>query len=146
MHAAMTAGAEIDLLGLTRGWRLLHSTVGFDCHDSFLFLLEQGVEIDCKNEDGVTPLMHAVRCCAGKQQNLEKGLPYVEKLLAAGAHMDLRDNEGCSAFEDARAYGLTDVVKLMQKHRKESLHKGLQKPVTILKPLRLRQKLPAATF
>lgn len=142
----MEAGAEIDPRGQVRNWRLLHSTVGFSRYDSFLFLLEQGVEIDCKNEDGVTPLMHAVRCCAGKKQNLKEGLPYVEKLLAVGAHMDLRDNEGRSAFEDARAYGLTDIVTLMQKHRRESLHTGTQKPVTILKPLRLRQKISAASI
>lgn len=136
----MEAGAEIDPRGQVRDWRLLHSTVGFKCYDSFLFLLAQGVEIDCKNEDGVTPLIHAVRCCSGKKQNLEEGLPYVEKLLAVGAQMDQRDNEGRSAFEDARAYGLTDIVTLMQKHRRESLHKGIQKPIALLKPLRFRQR------
>lgn len=140
----MEAGADIDPRGRARDWRLLHSTVGFSRYDSFLFLLEQGVEIDCKNEDGITPLMHAVRCCAGKQKNLEEGLPYVEKLLAVSAHMDQRDNKGRSAFEDACTYGLTDIVNLMQKHRHENLHTRTQKPVAILKPLRFRQKIPAA--
>jgi|GEM_PF-4814764 len=131
----MDAGAEIDPRGRTCDWRLLHSAVGFDRYDSFMFLLEQGVEIDSRNENGVTPLMHAVR-------NHRTGRRYVEKLLAVGADMDLRDDDGRSAYRDAQHYGMTDIVELMRKQRKDGMHVGIKKPITVLKPLRFKQTAP----
>jgi len=131
----MEAGADIDPRGRTCDWRLLHSTVGFDRYESFLFLLEQGVEIDSRNENGVTPLMHAVRCH-------RDGRCYVEKLLVAGANTSLQDNDGRSPYEDARALGLRGIVDLMDEQCRKPLHSGTQKPVTVLKPLQLRQTAP----
>lgn len=128
----MQAGADIDPRDRTCDWRLLHTTIGFDRYDSFLFLLAQGVEIDSPNENGVTPLMHAVRCHRNDAR-------YIEKLLAAGANMDLRDADGRSAYTDAQHLGLTDIVTLMQKQRKENMRAVAMAPVKVLKPLRIKQ-------
>lgn len=128
----MEAGANIDPRGRRCDWRLLHSTVGFDKYDSFLFLLAQGVEIDSRNENGVTPLMHAVRCH-------RDGRLYIEKLLEAGANMDLRDNENRSPYDDARKFGMTEIVELMKKQRKENVHAGIKETIAVLKPLRFKK-------
>jgi len=69
-------------------------------------LLDQGVAVDARDEDGRTPLMLAVA-----QGRLE----VVRLLLARGADPNAADNSGRTPLQQARAGNLRDVAALLER-------------------------------
>ncbi len=70
-------------------------------------LLDMGVSVDARNEDGDTPLMHAA-----VQGNPE----IVQLLLAAGADVEAQNPYGITALMEAAFWGNVEVVELLLQH------------------------------
>ena len=80
-------------------------------------LLNLGVDIDSRDENGLTALMWAAKS-SGKIINWfdqKKGAKAALKLIAAGANLDLKDNHGWDAFTYVCVDGSVEVAKAMIK-------------------------------
>ena len=82
----------------------LHDSVYRDS-DSTLLLLKAGATIDTQSTNGLTPLMIAA---------MYGPLSQVEVLLAAGADLHLKDDEGNSALDWAKQEGRPKVIELLK--------------------------------
>ena len=82
-------------------------------------LVAKGALLDLPQQAGITPLMAAVGAGAsptdtrGKFRTELESLATAEALLAAGAGIDARDNNGRTALHYAAAAGYTDVAKAL---------------------------------
>ncbi|MBF0315665.1 MAG: ankyrin repeat domain-containing protein [Oligoflexia bacterium] len=77
--------------------------------------LAAGVDINGKNNQGITPLMHA---CVGMDKELSKeGTDLVRYLLSQGANYNERDYSGRTAFDIASARGNGELATLLKRHR-----------------------------
>jgi len=83
----------------------LFRAVNFNDYDEVKWLIEAGVDIEARNNEGRTALMLASR----------GGHTYVVKLLIeAGANVNVQDNEGSTALMLADQYGHTRVAELLR--------------------------------
>jgi hypothetical protein len=72
--------------------------------DTVKYLLESGVDVNCKFSDGLTPLMLAV----------DKGnIEVVQLLLNKGAEIELRAKDGTTALKIAEKNKNTELMKLL---------------------------------
>jgi hypothetical protein len=82
-------------------------------------LLRFGPTVDLANQDGITPLMaaagHGYRGAdtRGRFMNEAQGLAEAALLLAAGADIDARDNQGRGALWGATSRGWHDMIRLL---------------------------------
>ena len=70
-------------------------------------LIDKGVDINAKNNDGNTPLYMALLF-----QNEEM----VELLIANGADLNAKNNDGLTPLQYAESHNLNDMAKLLKKH------------------------------
>lgn len=92
------------------GWSLLIAAVSIfaDTTDSDMLelLLDEGADVEAKDKDGNTPLMHGAWC-----------LTTVKLLLARGADVNVRSKHGVTPLMKAAFYKENaDVVKLFLEH------------------------------
>ena len=57
-------------------------------------LVDAGANVDARNKEGTTPLMHTAQSCQ---------IESMEILLEANARVDVRNNDGETAYEIARS-------------------------------------------
>lgn len=95
-------GARIN----KEGWSPLHYACSGPDEGVSAWLLAQGAELDARSPNGSTPLMMAARYGA-------LDLPAV--LLKAGADVNLRNAQGLSALDFARAAGRDALVQELQR-------------------------------
>jgi len=123
----------------------LHFAIRSDSIQTVKVLVNGGALINVTDEDGVTPLHLAVSNCNGEIVNylLENGAyvnlketrhgrtelhtaaikgqkDMVGQLLAAGADVGTRDNEGMTALDYARYHGFASIASLLEKHNAPS--------------------------
>ena len=70
-------------------------------------LLDMGVSVDARNEDGDTPLMHAA---------VQGNPKIVQLLLAADADVEAQNPYGITALMEAAFWGNVEVVELLLQH------------------------------
>jgi len=73
------------------------------------FLIDQGLDVNAKDEDGGTPLMLA---CRQSTANLE----VIKLLIKSGANINEEDDFGFNALLGAIEYNHVDIAKLLLKH------------------------------
>ena len=76
--------------------------------DAMRVLLNAGAEVNATDNNGRTPLMIA---------SMYDRDVMVRELIAAGADINRRDNFGSTALDQARTFGLTEVVTLLEEAR-----------------------------
>ena len=69
-------------------------------------LIEQGAEVDAKDENGRTALMYAV------EQNRTEA---AQVLLAKGANVNSKDKFGMTSVKKAQQFGFKDTIKVLKK-------------------------------
>ena len=104
MRAATTTGAEAPRLAASPD--ALHRTAQAGDIDGLRAALTSGAEVNARDGQGWTALMHAVN----------QGYPVlVEPLLAAGADVDMRAPDGATALFMAAAHGHSEIVVQLMK-------------------------------
>lgn len=100
---------KIDLEQSDRtGKTPLHVAIINNKKQALIMLLHNNCNPDIQDSDGFTPLHWAVQT---------KNLNFVEILIEFGANPNVCDYEGISSLANARAMGLTNIVKAMEKSR-----------------------------
>ncbi|ORC92203.1 ankyrin repeat protein [Trypanosoma theileri] len=92
------------------GWTALHYAAGRGAADVAACLLDDGANVNARDELRRTPLH--VAAAAGH-------LEVVRRLLAAGAMMVTTTVAGTTALEAARAGGWEEVVRLLEEKKRE---------------------------
>jgi ankyrin repeat protein len=77
------------------------------------FLLEEGAQVDCRDGEGKTPLIHA---CTGPFAKT------VEILIGAGADVNTKEStEGFTPLMMAAGLGQVEVTKLLLRHQADKM-------------------------
>jgi ankyrin repeat protein len=97
----IAAGASASITEST-GINLLHWAAITDTPAVVPVLIKAGVPVNATDENGFTPLMYAATIDFGDTTLLKA-------LIAAGADRNIRNDEGRTAPEQARHYGLAEV-------------------------------------
>jgi ankyrin repeat protein len=69
-------------------------------------LIEQGAEVDAKDENGRTALMYAV------EQNRTEA---AQALLAKGADVNVKDKFGMTSLKKAKQFGYKDTIAVLKR-------------------------------
>lgn len=96
------------------GRSALHAAAKSGEEEMVSALLNKGVDINVCDENGETPLVSAVKTGKNSAANspvAAKALKAAKALLAAGAVVKTRGNDGCSALDWAATNGHADIVK-----------------------------------
>ena len=111
LKAALAAGANARaVIGRDDGSALISAAqLGFV--DIVRALIEANADVDHVNGRGWSALITAVVLGNGDKQHTET----VEALVAARADGDLKDEQGKTAIDYARARGYTDMVRILEK-------------------------------
>jgi uncharacterized protein len=98
-------------------------------------LIEAGADMEAKNRDGDTALIWALYSGKAEASQL---------LIDAGADVNVRNQMGKTAFDYAEKLGRPDIIACMKtatpRNIGRAIENGVQKPLVIRKPLRLRPK------
>jgi len=78
--------------------------------DVIRILLDHGADPNVQNNQGDTPLICATKYAGGKAET-------VELLVKAGTNQDVRDNEGKTALDYAKAKGQQQAVAMLERTR-----------------------------
>ena len=78
--------------------------------DVIRILLDHGADPNVKNSQGDTPLICATKYAGGKAET-------VELLIKAGTNQDVRDNDGKTALDYAKAKGQQQAVAMLERTR-----------------------------
>ncbi|XP_046457050.1 death-associated protein kinase 1-like [Daphnia pulex] len=74
-------------------------------------LIDEGVDINCANEEGFTPFLHLIKGCNTKT-NLKETMQF---LIENKIHVNSKDNDGWNALHFlCRLYGKPDLIDLIQ--------------------------------
>ncbi len=73
------------------------------------YLLEQGVDVDARNNDGETALSIVTT-------DLDANIDIAEVLIRYGANVNTRDNDGLTPLKNALQIGNEEIVNLLREH------------------------------
>lgn len=95
-----------------QGRCILYQTIFAMSYQSFLVLLQAGVEVNSVTNSGVTPLMAAARYTGQPFKG-----DFITPLVALGADMEARDENGMTALSHALSQGIgnLDIIELLLK-------------------------------
>jgi ankyrin repeat protein len=100
---------KIDLEQSDRtGKTPIHVAVINNKKQALIMLLHNNCNPDIQDSDGFTPLHWAVQ---------RKNLNFVEILIEFNANPNVCDYEGISSLANAKAMGLTDIIKALEKSK-----------------------------
>ena len=105
MNYLLDSGAEVDKIGYEECSPLMYEVYGkkYDCTR---LLIERGANVNYQRAlDGFSPLHFAAQ---------KSDLPMIEILLAAGADRSLRDNDGRTPADLARAKGYDQIATQLE--------------------------------
>jgi ankyrin repeat protein len=105
---AIKSGADVNAAAPVKSLTALHMAA-YNGHSEIVkLLLEHGATIDCRDDEGKTPLIHA---CTGPFAKT------VEILLDAGADVNAKDStEAFTPLMMGAGLGQTEVVKVLLRH------------------------------
>ncbi|KAF7174213.1 hypothetical protein CNMCM6106_008330 [Aspergillus hiratsukae] len=112
VQAFLDAGADATASYTMYGYEmpLIFFAVDGDQPDIVSLLLELGVDIECRNDDAETPLIHSA---------ITKSLKVCEMLHRRGADVNARDMDCHSSLYWARARGGTKMAEMLLKYGAE---------------------------
>jgi hypothetical protein len=111
LKTALAAGANARAAVGRDGGSALISAAQLGFVDIVRALIEAKADIDHVNGRGWTALITAVVLGNGDKQHTQT----VEALVAARADGDIKDHQGKTAIDYARARGYSDMVRILQK-------------------------------
>ena len=97
----VSSGVSLTSPNPSDGWTPLACAAYLSLPETLIWILSHGVEIDARDLEGMTPLIHAV--CSGSTKK-------VSILLDAGADKELKDSNGYSAMDWARDNKFEDII------------------------------------
>jgi ankyrin repeat protein len=106
VRALVEAGADVTGVDST-GINLLHWAAITNRASMIPILAKAGVPINAIDDVGYTPLMYAATVDEGDVETLRA-------LLAAGAKPTVRNDERRTPLQQARRYGHTEIVRVLQ--------------------------------
>lgn len=107
VHFFVSHGANVNTRD-NRGQTPLYYAVGITV-EVFSYLLDNDAEAEVQDEDGVTPLISAVR-------QIPPATPLVNRLLQAGASIEVKDKQGYTAFHYAMFVGDLSLCESLLEH------------------------------
>jgi ankyrin repeat protein len=140
VRQAIAAGNNVNAADPEKSLTALHMAAYNGHREVVQLLLENEATIDCRDNEGKTPLIHActgpfaptveVLCAAGADVNARESteaftplmmgaglgeIEVVRVLLRHKADKSLRDDDGDSAIQHAKNSGHADIVELLDK-------------------------------
>lgn len=106
LRHCLDKGANINARNLRGETALLVAARGF-CLNAASFLIASGAQVDLSDQQGNTPLYHALFNAAGRAE-------MVRLLVAAGADKDHRNRYGLSPWDLAKSITKFDAVQFMK--------------------------------
>lgn len=94
-----------------QGMSAIDAAIQFGYYDIAHLLIEKGTDVNRKNGFGMTPLHTAVHFYYDGAIG-----PFIETLLAKGANIDGKDNDGRTAFDIAASSGEREIAALLLRH------------------------------
>lgn len=94
------------------GSSLLYNAVGLGAIECTRTLIEHGADVNIQSKEG-TPLHMVTRHIRGNQEDQKEIL---QILLEAGANVTLKDADGFTALDNARANDFTEIASIIEKH------------------------------
>ncbi|XEV07499.1 hypothetical protein FSHL1_012786 [Fusarium sambucinum] len=103
-NVLIAAGSELSRIIKSHGAKLLYHAVAEDYTSIISFLLDNGVDLGERDEDGVQALEFAVSCCRTH---------LVELFIEKGANVFGTDSRGRTALHHACTHGNIETVRLL---------------------------------
>ena len=108
VRSAIESGIDVNGVDSTRSLTALHMAAYNGHTETVKYLIEQGAKVDCRDDEGKTPLIHASTGPFAKS---------VQALLEAGADVNARDTtEGFTPLMMAAGLGQPEVVEVLLAH------------------------------
>jgi len=108
----LESGADPNPISKHTNWETpLHYAAEAGAIDAVQALLDGGVEVDVRIDQGRSPMMNII-----KEGKSGYGSPVVKVLLDNGADPNLQDNSGSTALHYAAMNGRVDIIQLMIEH------------------------------
>jgi ankyrin repeat protein len=108
VRSAIESGIDVNGVDSTRSLTALHMAAYNGHTETVKYLIQQGAKVDCRDDEGKTPLIHA---CTGPFAKS------VQALLDAGADVNARDTtEGFTPLMMAAGLGQPEVVDVLLAH------------------------------